>query len=58
MGVSYMAGVSVKIWKNVDEIQNYRKIDRTFKPQMNLFYDIRQKMTTWLKAIERFGDWY
>ncbi|HEX6191053.1 MAG TPA: glycerol kinase GlpK, partial [Chitinophagaceae bacterium] len=35
LGAAYLAGLAVGFWKDVDELQQYWQMDKTFTPQMN-----------------------
>ena len=36
LGAAILAGIKNGFWKNVDQIFKYKKIDRVYKPEMNL----------------------
>lgn len=56
LGATYLAGLAVGYWKDLDEISEDFSIDRTFKPQMS--QEKRDKnYKYWKKAIERAMDW-
>lgn len=56
LGATYLAGLAVGYWKDLDEISKDFSIDRTFKPQMS--QEKRDKnYKYWKKAIERSMDW-
>ena len=55
MGVAYMAGIAVGLWKQEDIVNN-RKIDTNFTPTFSS--EKRNKLyKKWLKAVERSKDW-
>jgi glycerol kinase len=55
MGAAYLAAIQVGIWKKSDITRN-RKIQRTFKPQME--ESVRSKLYSgWKKAVERTMGW-
>lgn len=56
LGAAYLAGLVVGVWKNKEDIQNNRQVDRVFKPQMpqekrDAYYK------GWLRAVERSKGW-
>lgn len=56
LGAAYMAGLAVGFWKNREEIQNIREIDRVFIPEMSR--DERDKLYRgWGRAVERSRNW-
>ncbi|PIK57718.1 putative glycerol kinase 5 [Apostichopus japonicus] len=56
-GGAFMAGLTVGIWKDRDEIQNLRTIDTTFHSE-SLKEDYRVTIKAWEKAVDRSLDWY
>ncbi|PIK59556.1 putative glycerol kinase 5 [Apostichopus japonicus] len=57
LGAAFMAGLTVGIWKDRDEIQNLRTIDTTFHSE-SLKEDYRVTIKAWEKAVDRSLDWY
>lgn len=56
LGVAYLAGLAVGFWKDLDEIENIREVDKIFEPQMPLVK--RDEIYHgWLRAVERSRDW-
>ena len=56
LGAAYLAGLAVGLWKNTEEIQNNRAVERVFEPQMdeakrNKIYD------GWKKAVHCSMGW-
>ena len=52
IGAAIAAGLQVKFWDSIDDIETKIQIDRVFKPSMS--EDERQaKMKRWSQAIER-----
>ena len=44
------------VWKDVDEIEKNREVDRIFTPEMDI--ETRDKIyAQWLKAVERAKSW-
>ncbi len=55
MGVAYLAGITQGLW-NAQDILSFRKIDRTFNPQME--EKQRSKLySQWKKAVSRTLNW-
>lgn len=56
LGAAYMAGLAVGFWKDFDEIERVREVDRIFVPAID--NDSREAMLKgWHKAVERSRDW-
>ncbi|MCR4925299.1 MAG: glycerol kinase GlpK [Clostridiales bacterium] len=56
LGAAYLAGLAVGFWKNKEEIEANREVDRIFSPQMSI--EDRDKLYRgWLKAVERSKNW-
>ena len=55
LGAAYLAGISSGVWKDVDELENYRKIDRVFSPQMDT-QQRKKKLADWHDAIQRLSS--
>lgn len=56
LGAAYLAGLAVGFWKDLDEIENIREVDKIFEPQMPLVK--RDEIYHgWLRAVERSRDW-
>jgi glycerol kinase len=56
MGAAFLAGLAVKFWKNEQEIAEYWKIDREFRPQMPA-EKVAALRLKWKKAIECARAW-
>lgn len=52
LGAAYLAGITIGVWKSLDELETHRDIDTVFSPQMDA-YQRKQKLTIWHKAIQR-----
>ena len=51
LGVAFMAGLTVGIWKDLDEIQALRQVDREFTPAMDAI--LRQQLYNgWQSAVQ------
>ena len=56
LGAAYMAGLAVGFWKNLDEIETDREVDRIFIPNVNT--EKREKMLKgWHKAVRCSMNW-
>lgn len=56
LGAAYMAGLAVGFWKNFDEIEKSREVDRIFVPAMDNATK-EAALKGWHKAVERAKDW-
>ena len=56
LGAAYMAGLAVGVWKNTDELESHRTIDRVFEPAMSED-DRTSELAQWHKAVERTLHW-
>ena len=54
LGAAYLAGITAGVWKDIDELENHRKIDRVFCPQMDT-QQRNKKLADWRDAIERLS---
>jgi glycerol kinase len=55
-GVAFLAGLAVKFWKDIQELQQLQDIDKSFMP--NIDQQILSKhLRTWKKAVERAKNW-
>ncbi len=56
LGAAYMAGLAVGFWKDFEEIERVREVDRIFVPTLD--NDSKEKMLRgWHKAVERSKNW-
>lgn len=55
MGAAYLAGLAVGFWKNVDEIQQQWKIQKTFEPVDDK--NIEEMVKGWKKAVKTCEAW-
>ena len=56
LGAAYMAGLAVGFWKDFDEIERVREVDRIFIPAID--NNTREEMMKgWRKAVSRARDW-
>ncbi len=54
LGAAYLAGITMGVWKDIDELENHRKIDRLFSPQLNA-QQRNEKLAGWRGAIQRLS---
>jgi glycerol kinase len=55
LGAAYLAGLAVGFWKNIEEIENQWKIDRSFEPDKNI--NTKEMIQGWFKAINAAKSW-
>ena len=56
LGAAYLAGLAVGMWKNLDEIERNREVEKVFIPKME--QEDRDKLYKgWLRAVERSKGW-
>ena len=56
LGAAYLAGLAVGFWKDREEIQNNRAVERVFTPQMS--QERRDELYSgWKKAVECSKGW-
>ncbi len=56
LGAAYMAGLAIGFWKDLEEIENIREVDRIFIPAIDNI--TREEMLKgWRKAVDRARDW-
>ncbi len=55
IGAAYLAGLGVGIWKNVDEIQQQWKINRSFIPDP--LHEVDEMISGWYKAVKGVKAW-
>ncbi len=56
LGAAYMAGLAIGFWKDFDEIENIREVDRIFVPAIDNL--TREEMLKgWHKAVDRARGW-
>lgn len=56
IGAAFLAGLAVGFWKDMEEIEKIRQVDKVFEPKMDL--EKREKRYSgWLRAVERSRDW-
>lgn len=52
LGASYLAGLNVGYWKNIEDIRNNKKIERVFTPSMDIAKRER-RLNGWKVAVAR-----
>ena len=56
LGAAYLAGLCVGFWKDTNEIEQNREVDKVFWPVMD--FDTRNRLYKgWKKAVERARNW-
>ena len=56
LGAAYLAGLAVGMWKNLEEIERNREVEKVFIPKME--QEDRDKLYKgWLRAVERSKGW-
>lgn len=52
LGATFMAGLAVGFWKDLDEISSLRKSDKVFEPEMDPA-EVEKLYAGWEKAVEK-----
>ena len=52
MGAAFLAGLAVGYWKNMEEIESIRAVDKRFVPSMNAA-EKKELLDGWKKAVSR-----
>ncbi|MGN0573461.1 MAG: glycerol kinase GlpK [Acutalibacteraceae bacterium] len=56
LGAAYLAGLAIGFWKNTEEIQNNREVEKVFTPQMSI--ERRNELYDgWKRAVECSKGW-
>jgi glycerol kinase len=56
LGAAFLAGLAVRVWDDLDELKNLRRVDRIFRPSMP--EDVREeRRRMWKRAVTRALDW-
>ncbi|KAI1296505.1 putative glycerol kinase 5 [Halotydeus destructor] len=53
LGAAVLAGLSVGMWKDKNELKSLRKGDRIFEPDVDNFIIYKESFERWKKAVER-----
>ncbi len=56
MGAAFLAGVAAGLWKDLSEMENLRRSDTVFSPQMHP-EDAQKLLRGWHRAVERSREW-
>lgn len=56
VGAAYLAGLAVGYWKNINEIQSQRLVEKEFLPAMETI-KVEKLLKGWHKAVGRSQDW-
>ena len=54
-GAAYLAGIGCGLWKDVHELKNKWKVEKTFTPQDSK--DLEQLLGLWKEAVNRSKNW-
>ena len=56
LGAAYLAGLATCVWKDTQEIEENRQVDKIFVPSMSA--ELRnKKYSDWKRAVERSRNW-
>ncbi|XP_036341329.1 putative glycerol kinase 5 [Rhagoletis pomonella] len=58
LGASYMVGYNIGLWNSFHDLRKLRKIDRVFEPRVEYYSSIKEHIMNWMKATQRFRNWY
>lgn len=56
LGAAYCAGLATGVWKDTDEIEANREVDKIFIPSMEISLR-NKKYADWKRAVERSRNW-
>jgi glycerol kinase len=56
LGAAYLAGLTVKLWKSLDEIATHWNLERRFEPRMETTTAV-ELMARWRDAVSRSRNW-
>lgn len=56
LGAAYLAGLAVGYWKNIDQLQAQRSVDRVFTPEMDKD-KAEHYLKGWKRAVSRVLNW-
>jgi glycerol kinase len=54
IGAAYLAGLAVGFWKNIDQLQQQWKINRSYQPSQD---DKQDQIKSWYRAVEATRFW-
>jgi len=58
LGVTFLAGLSGGVWKDLDELTELRKVETVFTPQTKNVEHYIAEFVDWKRAIDRCLKWY
>lgn len=58
MGITYAVGLKSGLWNNFKDLEKFRNVDVTFKPNKDIYDKLRKCLHKWELAVKRFGIWY
>jgi putative glycerol kinase 5 len=58
LGVTFLAGLSAGVWKNLDELTELRKVENIFKPETKNLNHYKDEFVGWQRAVDRCLRWY
>ena len=56
LGAAYLAGLAVGFWSGLDDIENNRKVERVFRPEIDA-HERGRRYAEWQRAVERSRSW-
>lgn len=56
LGAAYLAGLFVGFWKDLDDIEDNRKVERVFTPEISEG-ERKRRYAQWQRAVERSRNW-
>ncbi len=56
LGAAYLAGLAIKYWNNIEEIQSQWMVEREFVPQKSKD-EVTKLLKSWHKAVDRARNW-
>jgi len=51
LGVGFLAGLGVGIWKNLDELKKVWKVSKTYKPRISR-KKVQERLSSWKKSVK------
>lgn len=56
LGAAYLAGLAVGFWRDLEQIETIRQVDKVFEPKM-IIEERNRLYSGWKRAVERSRDW-
>ena len=56
LGAAYLAGLYVGFWRDLEDIQMNRKVERVFTPEIDVS-ERKRRYARWQRAVERSRNW-